>query len=118
MPHDARAFWVVEPGRGEIRTETLPSPGPDDIVVDTLYSAVSRGTESLVFEGRVPPSEWTRMRAPFQSGDFPAPVKYGYAAVGRVVAGPAALTGATVFVLHPHQTRFVVPHDAAHLVPP
>lgn len=117
MRHDAQAFWVVEPGRGEIRAERLASPGPHDVVIETLYSGVSRGTESLVFEGRVPPSEWTRMRAPFQAGDFPAPVKYGYAAVGRVTDGPDDLRGATVFVLHPHQTRFVVPADAAHVVP-
>jgi 2-desacetyl-2-hydroxyethyl bacteriochlorophyllide A dehydrogenase len=117
MPHDAQAFWVVEPGRGEIRAERLAEPGPDDVVVETIASGVSRGTESLVFEGHVPASEWTRMRAPFQAGDFPGPVKYGYAAVGRVVEGPASLTGATVFVLHPHQTRFVVPASAVHVVP-
>ena len=114
---DAHAFWVVAPGRGEIRQETPAPPSASDVVVRTLYSGISRGTESLVFHGRVPPSEYQRMRAPFQQGDFPAPVKYGYANVGRVEQGPEALLGRTVFSLYPHQTRFVVPADAVHVVP-
>jgi 2-desacetyl-2-hydroxyethyl bacteriochlorophyllide A dehydrogenase len=117
MQNDASAFWVTAPGRGEIRRESIPSPSDDDVLVQTLYSGVSRGTEGLVFNGRVPKSEWERMRAPFQAGDFPAPVKYGYSCVGRVVHGADALVGRTVFVLHPHQTRFVVPASAVHVVP-
>lgn len=113
----ARAFWIAAPGRGEIRTEPLAAPGPDDVVVEALYSAISRGTESLVFTGRVPSSEHARMRAPFQAGEFPGPVKYGYASVGRVIDGPAVLRGRIVFCLHPHQTRYVVPADAVHPVP-
>ena len=106
---DAQAFWVVAPGRGEIRRESPPPPAASDVVVRTLFSGISRGTESLVFHGRVPPSEYQRMRAPFQQGNFPAPVKYGYANVGRVEQGPPALMGRMVFSLFPHQTRFVVP---------
>lgn len=117
MHTTARAFWVAAPGRGEIRAEALPVPGAGDVLVRTLWSGVSRGTESLVFTGRVPPSEFTRMRAPFQAGDFPAPVKYGYANVGVVEAGPASLVGRHVFALYPHQTHFVVPAGAVHLVP-
>lgn len=113
----ARAFWTVAPGVGEIRTSALPRPGPGEVLVESLFSAVSRGTESLVFAGRVPESEFARMRAPFQDGAFPFPVKYGYANVGRVVAGAPALTGATVFVLYPHQTAYVVPAEALYVVP-
>ena len=113
----ARAFWVTAPGRGEIRHEELGTPSGSDVVVQALYSGISRGTEALVFGGHVPPSEWGRMRAPFQAGEFPAPVKYGYSSVGRVVGGPDKLTGRTVFVLHPHQTRFIVPAAAVHVVP-
>lgn len=115
MTHTARAFWLRAPGEGEIREVALPAPGPDDVVVRTLYSAISRGTETLVFRGEVPPSQHEAMRAPFQEGAFPAPVKYGYLAVGVVEAGP--LTGRTVFCLHPHQTRFVVPAAAVTPVP-
>lgn len=118
MPEDARAFWVTAPGSGEIRRQTLPTPGDRDVVVRALYSGISRGTEALVFRGNVPKSEWRRMRAPFQEGDFPAPVKYGYASVGVVEQGPAELRGQHVFVLHPHQTRYVVPAEAAHVLPP
>jgi 2-desacetyl-2-hydroxyethyl bacteriochlorophyllide A dehydrogenase len=116
MPDEARAFWVTAPGRGEIRGEALRPPAGGDVVIRALYSGISRGTEALVFAGRVPPSEWDRMRAPFQEGDFPAPVKYGYSMVGRVERGPDALTGRIVFVLHPHQTRFIVPADEVHVL--
>ena len=85
--------------------------------MQALFSGISRGTESLVFNGHVPQSEWARMRAPFQEGEFPGPVKYGYASVGRVDCGPSDLKGRTVFVLHPHQTRYVVPASAVHVLP-
>lgn len=83
----------------------------------TLYTGISRGTESLVHLGQVPPSEHQRMRAPFQVGDFPGPVKYGYCNVGIVEEGPSALLGRTVFCLYPHQTRYRVPAQALHPVP-
>ena len=83
MPTGARAFWIREPGQGEIRPVELPEPGPDEVLVRTLRSGVSRGTETLVFRGRVPKSQYDVMRAPFQEGDFPGPVKYGYLNVGR-----------------------------------
>ncbi|HZF31566.1 MAG TPA: zinc-binding alcohol dehydrogenase [Gammaproteobacteria bacterium] len=111
------AFWIVEPGRGEIRAERVPAPSADEVVVRTLFSGVSRGTEALVFAGAVPEKERERMRAPFQAGDFPAPVKYGYSSVGIVDEGPAALRGRTVFCLYPHQTRYVVPAAAVHALP-
>ena len=113
----AHAFWVTAPGYGAVRDETLPEPDQDSVRVRALYSAISRGSESLVFRGRVPESEYARMRAPFQAGDFPAPVKYGYASVGVVEAGRPELVGQTVFCLYPHQDRYVVPADAVVPVP-
>jgi threonine dehydrogenase-like Zn-dependent dehydrogenase len=115
--HTARAFWLRAPGEGEIRTVTLRPPGPDDVVVRTLCSGVSRGTETLVFRGGVPASQHARMRAPFQDGDFPAPVKYGYLNVGVVEHGPPGLLDRVVFCLYPHQTRYVVPAAAVTPVP-
>lgn len=115
--HQARAFWVAEPGRGEIRSETLPVPQAGEALVRTLFTAVSRGTEALVFNGKVPRSEHERMRAPFQAGEFPAPVKYGYCNVGVVEQGPAELRGRRVFCLYPHQTRYVAPAAALHALP-
>jgi threonine dehydrogenase-like Zn-dependent dehydrogenase len=87
------------------------------VVVRTLRSGVSRGTEALVFRGGVPPDQYAAMRAPFQEGDFPAPVKYGYLNVGTVEQGPATLCGRTVFCLFPHQTAYVVPAAAVTVVP-
>jgi threonine dehydrogenase-like Zn-dependent dehydrogenase len=113
----ARAFWVVAPERGEIRSERLPEPAAEEVLVRALYSGISRGTEALVFQGRVPASEYQRMRAPFQAGEFPGPVKYGYASVGRVERGPRKLQGRGVFVLYPHQTHYVVPAEAVHVLP-
>ena len=117
MPDDARAFWIGEPGRGEIRSATLPDPGPDEVLVRTLHSGISRGTEALVFRGGVPADQHFAMRAPFQEGDFPGPVKYGYLNVGLVEAGPPSLRGRTVFCLFPHQTAYVVPAAAVLPVP-
>jgi threonine dehydrogenase-like Zn-dependent dehydrogenase len=113
----ARAFWLREPGSGEIRTADVPDPGPAEVLVRTLVSGVSRGTETLVFRGGVPPSQYDVMRAPFQEGDLPGPVKYGYLSVGVVEAGPGDLQGRTVFCLHPHQTAYVVPAAAVSPVP-
>jgi threonine dehydrogenase-like Zn-dependent dehydrogenase len=113
----ARAFWVRTPGAGEIRPVELAEPGPADVVVRTLVSGISRGTEALVFRGGVPASQQATMRAPFQDGDFPGPVKYGYLNVGVVESGPPDLAGRTVFCLYPHQTRYVVPAAAVTVVP-
>jgi threonine dehydrogenase-like Zn-dependent dehydrogenase len=113
----AHAFWLRAPGCGEIRLVELPEPGPADVVVRTLRSGISRGTETLVFRGGVPLDQRTRMRAPFQEGDFPGPVKYGYLNVGAVEQGPADLCGRTVFCLYPHQTAYVVPAGAVSIVP-
>jgi threonine dehydrogenase-like Zn-dependent dehydrogenase len=113
----AHAFWIREPGFGELRGEALRTPGPDEVLVRTRYSGVSRGTEALVFRGGVPVSQHAAMRAPFQDGEFPGPVKYGYLSVGRVERGPATLVDRTVFCLYPHQDRYVVPAAAVTVVP-
>lgn len=121
MDRTARAFWLRSPGHGEIREARVAPPGEGEVLVRALFSAVSRGSETLVFDGRVPASQRTSMRAPFQEGEFPGPVKYGYLSVGVVeeAVGPdaQALSGATVFCLHPHQTRYVVPASAVTRVP-
>ena len=80
-----------------------------EVLVRTIYSGISRGTEALVFRGEVPASQHDAMRAPFQEGHFPAPVKYGYASVGEVLEGPPELLGRAVFCLYPHQDLYCVP---------
>lgn len=114
----ARALWHTGPGRSEIRPAEAPRPADGEIRVRALHSGISRGTEALVFHGRVPESEAERMRCPFQEGGFPFPVKYGYAMVGVVEDGEDGRAGETVFCLHPHQTRFTLPGAAALPVPP
>ena len=109
---DAEALWYVGPGRVEIRRETISEPKPGEVRIRALYSAISRGTERLVSAGRVPETEYERMRAPFMGGAFPFPVKYGYATVGRVERGPVELRDRIVFALHPHQSVFVLPTEA------
>ncbi|MGC5170158.1 zinc-dependent alcohol dehydrogenase [Microbacterium sp. DT81.1] len=113
----ATAFWVDGPGAGSLRNEQLREPAPGEVLVRTLHTGISRGTESLVFRGEVPASERDRMRAPFQEGDFPGPVKYGYLNVGVVEQGAPDVVGRTVFTLFPHQSAFVVAESAISLVP-
>jgi threonine dehydrogenase-like Zn-dependent dehydrogenase len=107
-----RAFWVTGPSRGEICAARASEPEPGAVIVEAVASGISRGTEALVFEGRVPASQHAVMRCPFQEGDFPAPVKYGYASVGAIQPG-----GARVFCLHPHQDRYAVPAAACAPIP-
>jgi threonine dehydrogenase-like Zn-dependent dehydrogenase len=114
---EAHAFWLRAPGRGEIRPVTLAEPADNEVLVRTVRSGISRGTETLVFRGGVPPEQHAAMRAPFQEGDFKGPVKYGYLNVGLVEHGPPGLRGRTVFCLYPHQTAYVVPATAVAVVP-
>ena len=117
MTRKDRAFWFKSLRESEIRSIDVPEPGPGEVLVRTLYSGVSRGTETLVFRGGVPENQYEVMRAPFQDGDFPWPVKYGYLNVGVVEQGQPELLGRNVFCLYPHQTRYVVPADAVTLIP-
>ncbi|MFS8036925.1 zinc-dependent alcohol dehydrogenase [Xanthobacter sp. AM11] len=114
-PVNAQALWYMAAGTAALRPERLPAPDDAMACVTTLWSAISRGTERLVFAGLNDPVHGARMRAPMQEGDFPFPVKYGYCAVGRVERGPAGLEGRMVFALAPHQDRFLAPAD--RLVP-
>jgi 2-desacetyl-2-hydroxyethyl bacteriochlorophyllide A dehydrogenase len=116
----SRQFWIQVPGRGEIVEADLAPRQPGQVLVRAVYSGISRGTEALVFRGDVPPSQYLAMRAPFQEGEFPAPVKYGYASVGEVVEESASsdLVGRTVFCLFPHQDVYCVPADEVAPVPP
>jgi NADPH:quinone reductase-like Zn-dependent oxidoreductase len=113
----AKALWYTAPGLADIRQEALAPAAAGEVRVRALFGAVSRGTEALVLAGRVPVSEFERMRAPFMVGNFPFPVKYGYATVGRIEGGAEALRGRTIFTLHPHQNFFNIPASAAMVLP-
>lgn len=113
----AQAYWTTGPQQGQIRRTQLDPVGPGRVRVRTLYSAISRGTETLVHHHAVPEPVRELMRAPFQEGDLPGPVKYGYLSVGVVDDGPEELRGRRVFCLYPHQTSYVVPAEAVVPVP-
>ncbi|SMP35044.1 Alanine dehydrogenase/PNT, C-terminal domain [Roseibium denhamense] len=118
MTHGTRemqALWYTGPQCCEMRMATMAGHETGEVLVDTLYTCVSRGTEGLVYRGEVPETEWERMRAPFQEGAFPFPVKYGYANVGVVSDGAPDLLAKTVFSLFPHQNVFSLAMQ--HLVP-
>ncbi|MBO9420359.1 zinc-binding alcohol dehydrogenase [Labrenzia sp. R4_2] len=115
--HEAHAVWYVGGGGCAVRPAALSHPQPGEVLIKALNSAISRGTEGLVLRGAVPETEWHRMRAPFQEGQFPFPVKYGYASVGTVVDGDAELAGKLVFSLFPHQDLYTLPSDACVPVP-
>jgi len=113
----ADALWLVPPGKAQIQSEILAEPAPDQLLIRTHWSAISRGTETLVYNGGVPPSEYARMRAPFQVGSLPGPVKHGYANVGQVAHGPAGWKDQWVFCLYPHQTDYVMDTQAVVRLP-
>ncbi len=113
----ATALWITQRRHAEARAAAWCDPGADEVLVRSLFSGISRGTEALVFNAAVPASEHARMRCLHQEGVFDFPIKYGYAAVGVVEAGVPELIGRTVFCLHPHQSRFVVPAAMALPLP-
>jgi 2-desacetyl-2-hydroxyethyl bacteriochlorophyllide A dehydrogenase len=107
----AHALWFTAPRTATLREETVPLPGPGEVRVETIASAVSAGTEMLVYRGEVPGD--LPLDLPTLEGSYAFPVKYGYAAVGRVFdTGPDVeylSPGDPVFVHHPHQETFAVP---------
>lgn len=113
----AEALWYTDTGVCSVQAVQMPELKAGEVLIKALFSCVSRGTEGLVSRGAVPKSEWQRMRAPFQEGDFPFPVKYGYANVGQVIGGDPGLAGQTVFSLFPHQSLYTLPSDACVPVP-
>ncbi|MFJ4226616.1 zinc-binding alcohol dehydrogenase [Paenarthrobacter nicotinovorans] len=115
--HQATAYWVTKSGDGELRPEAIENPKEEEALVRTLYSGVSRGTERVVHEGRVPQRVADLMQAPHQEGEFPGPVKYGYLSVGVVEQGPEEWLGKTIFSLHPHQDFYVVPTSQLTPIP-
>jgi 2-desacetyl-2-hydroxyethyl bacteriochlorophyllide A dehydrogenase len=115
----ASALWLAAPQRVELRTEEIPPPGPDQVLVRARLSAISHGTEMLVYRGEV--SSDLPLDLPTLAGSFAFPIKYGYASVGEVEAiGGNVETlhpGDLVFTLHPHQDRYLVPASLAVLLP-
>lgn len=108
---DARALWFDAPRSARLRAEKVSPPGPHEARVRAIFSAVSHGTEMLVYRGEV--SEELALDLLTLSGGYGFPIKFGYAAVGEIVdAGESVKDlspGDAVFVHHPHQDVFTVP---------
>jgi len=117
MMQQSDALWYVSSGQVELRPGIVDTLRDGDVLIGARYSAISRGTERLVLRGHIPSTEHDRMRCPHQEGSFPFPVKYGYAVVGKILAGPADRIGQAVFALHPHQRQFCIPSEQAHIIP-
>lgn len=104
---EARSLWYLAPEKVQLRSESLKPLKDGEVRVRALFGALSRGTESLVYRGEIPESEYQRMAAPWMGGTFPYPVKYGYCHVGRIEDGPADWIGQRVFALRPHESMYV-----------
>jgi 2-desacetyl-2-hydroxyethyl bacteriochlorophyllide A dehydrogenase len=113
------AVWFPRARTVEIREEPIGDPGPGELRVRAVISALSHGTERLVYRGEVDPG--LALDLPTLAGGYGFPVKFGYASVGRVVAaGPhvgSIGVGDLVFALHPHQVEYVVAASLAHRLP-
>src|SRR5215213_226252 len=115
----ARALWLAAARTPELREERALPPGPGEVRVRAIASAISQGTEMLVYRGEVPAE--LPLDLPTLAGAFAFPIKYGYAVVGRVIdvgdgvesVGP----GDVVFALHPHQSVFTAPVDMVTPLP-
>lgn len=116
----ARAVWFVGPRTASLRDEEAIRQADDELVVETIASGISQGTETLIYRGEGPTDQVVTPSTCIGKSMGSFPIKYGYACVGKVAeAGPASgySVGDTVFCRHPHQDRFVVRADNALLYP-
>ena len=117
----ARRLVYPGPFRAQIVPVQLASLKKGHVLVKAVFGGISRGTESLVFQGKVPQSEWANMRCLHQDGEFEFPVSYGYSLVGSVVetanASGRLRVGDRVFVMHPHQNEIVVEEHYCNVLP-
>lgn len=117
----ARRLTYTSAGNARLESVNLSELEDDQVMVKTRFSGISKGTESLVFHGNVPTSERDRMQCPHMAGEFGFPISYGYSCVGEIIStGSKARNlkiGDLVFVLHPHQDRFIVLEESCNLLP-
>ena len=105
----SQSFWLVKKNKPKILINDIKyKKNNKSVLVKTLYSGISKGTERLVADGKVHKSQFSIMRCPFQEGDFNFPIKYGYINVGQIIEGPSSIIGKTIFTLSPHQTIFEI----------
>ena len=105
----SQSLWLVKKNKPKILLSDIEyKKNNKSVLVKTLYTGISKGTEKLVTNGKVHQSQFNVMRCPFQEGDFNFPIKYGYINVGQIIDGPASIVGKVIFTLSPHQTFFEI----------
>ncbi len=116
-----KTLYFTAPGEVELREESLPTLGADEILVETICSAISAGTEMLIYQGRFPRDVETDSVISTLRSDFKYPLAYGYAAVGKVVDIGKAVNknwkDKFVFSFQPHTSHFIATTDCLFPVP-
>ena len=116
---DAHGIVFAAPRVIEIRHVALPPPGDGEVLIQTLYSGISAGTELLAYRGELDPEMVADERiSTLSDSTFSYPFRYGYSCVGRVERSRAAVPeGTLVFAFHAHQDRIVTPAEAVVPLP-
>ncbi|MGZ9221436.1 MAG: zinc-dependent alcohol dehydrogenase [Anaerolineales bacterium] len=116
-----KTLYFTAPRQVELREETLPAPGADDVLVETICSAISAGTEMLIYQGRFPRDLETDSVISTLRGGFKYPLAYGYACVGKVVdvgkQVDSEWLGRSVFAFQPHTSYFVSKPESLFAIP-
>ncbi|MEW6659871.1 MAG: oxidoreductase [Thermodesulfobacteriota bacterium] len=116
------SLFFTGPREVEIREEPLAPPGPGQVLVKTLLSAISPGTEMLIYRGQAPGDLAVDETIPALAGRFGFPLKYGYAVIGRAeVLGegvPGEWQDRLVFAFNPHESHFLTNLEELLLPPP
>ena len=116
-----KTLYFTAPRQVEVREEALPAPGVDDVLVETTCSAISAGTEMLIYQGRFPRDLESDSTISSLRGGFKYPLAYGYACVG-VVRETGTQVDKTwrdklVFAFQPHTSHFIATPDALFPIP-
>jgi threonine dehydrogenase-like Zn-dependent dehydrogenase len=114
----ANALWHNTSECSAVLEQELPDRNNHMLLIESLYSLVSLGTERLVASALMPVAIWNEMVVPYMEGSFSLPCKYGYSLVGRVLKGPAQYKGKTVHLMHPHQDKSWVNASSVYAIPP
>jgi 2-desacetyl-2-hydroxyethyl bacteriochlorophyllide A dehydrogenase len=114
-----KTVYFTAPRQVELREESLPALGADDVLVETLCSAISAGTEVMIYQGRFPRGLETDSVISALRGGFEYPIAYGYASVGVVRERGAQVErpwrDKFVFSFQPHTSHFITTTN--HLLP-
>ena len=119
---ESHTLYFTAPGQVAIQEETLPPPGTGQVLVQSVLSAISSGTELLVYRGQFPTGLPVDESLSVLSGAFAYPLRYGYSTVGHVIelgsgVDPAWL-GQRVFAFQPHRSHFLVDVAGLMAIPP